>query len=422
MRVFPFGGQLAALSHAEAVLFVRNDQSQILKLGGVRQQGMGAHRHLDLPGSDPLPDDAFLLGRHGPRQQGHGDPQGFKQFIEGIKMLLRQNFRGRHQGALFSVPGGAVRRGSRHHGLAAAHVALNQPVHRRALSEIRQDLLHRPLLGAGEGKGQRGIERLHIEAFIRRRLFLRPCRPHKGQSRGENKEFFKDQPFFRHLGLCHIRRLVDGVIGPLGRQDAVLLPDLRRQNLRRRVADGQSLPHGFQHGRIAQPRRQGINGQHPPGGHALGVRRFKYRIGHVIPDKVSADRAVKYVFPAVLQLFRRKPVIKEGNIQPPGMVGDLHSGNIQPLADVGGFGGIHDHGLKAGGGIHLQLFDGHQFGAVFVSPGEMADQVPEGKDVQVGELLGLGRANAFQYGYRIRQLRQNTHLRTIFPYYNQNRA
>ena len=69
-------------------------------------------------------------------------------------MLLCQNFRRGHQSALLSVPGCTVGSRSSHHGLAAAHVTLNQPVHRGTLPEIRQNLLHRPLLGTGKGKGQ----------------------------------------------------------------------------------------------------------------------------------------------------------------------------------------------------------------------------------------------------------------------------
>ena len=77
------------------------------------------------------------------------------------------------------------------------------------------------------------------------------------------------------------------------------------------------------------------------------------------------------------------------------MIRHLHLGNIQALTDMGGSGGVHNHGLEAGGHIHFQLLDGHQFGAILIAPGEMADQIPEGKDIQLGELLGLGRAYAF---------------------------
>ena len=78
-------------------------------------------------------------------------------------MLLCQDFRRCHKGALFSVPGSAVCCCGGHHGLAAAHITLNQPVHRCPLPEVPEDFLHSPLLGTGKGKGQTLIKQLTAE-------------------------------------------------------------------------------------------------------------------------------------------------------------------------------------------------------------------------------------------------------------------
>ena len=92
------------------------------------------------------------------------------------------------------------------------------------------------------------------------------------------------------------------------------------------------------------------------------------------------------------------------------MIGDLHLGQVQALADMAGPWGVHDHSPEAGGGIHLQLGDGHQPGPVLIAPGKVADQVGQRVDIQSFKLLCLGRADALEYGDRIRQSGHGGHL------------
>ena len=77
------------------------------------------------------------------------------------------------------------------------------------------------------------------------------------------------------------------------------------------------------------------------------------------------------------------------------MVGDLDFGNVQTFADMVCAGMIHDHSFKAGRAIYLQLRNGQKAGAVLISAGKMADQIPESEDVQVFKLLGPTGADAF---------------------------
>lgn len=65
-------------------------------------------------------------------------------------MLLGQQLGGRSQGHLFAVFDRQHRGQCRHHGLAAAHIALHQPQHRCRLRQIVGDLLEHALLRAGE--------------------------------------------------------------------------------------------------------------------------------------------------------------------------------------------------------------------------------------------------------------------------------
>ena len=317
-------------------------------------------------------------------------------------MLLRQNFRRGHQRRLLVIARCQIGRRSGHHGLAAAHVTLDQPVHRRAAGHVGSDLADGPLLGIRQFKGQGPIKGLQIGVFIGRGGFARSGGPQQAQARGEHKEFLKHQPPLGHLRLLHGSRLVDGIVGPLRRQDAVLAADLLRNDLRRHVTDGQSLPHRLQNSGVAQPRRQRINGQHPPGGHRRGIHRLEGGIGHAVAGEIPVDGPVENVLLAVAQLVCDIAVVEEGHIQPAGVIGQLDLRHVQALADVGSTGRVHHHRLEAGGLVRLQLADVHQFRPVLVAPWEVADQIPEGADIQVFKLLCPGGPHALQNGNRIR--------------------
>ena len=296
-------------------------------------------------------------------------------------MLLCQNLRGGHQGALPAVSGRAVGSRSSHHGLAAAHVALDKAVHGGTLPEIPENFFHRPLLGTGQGKGQAPVKQSKIRVRIGSGFLFRAGSPHQRQTSRENEELLKNQPFLGQLCLCHGGGLMDGRVGSVRIRNAIALPNLRRQNFRRRITDGQGLPHSPKHRGVVQSRGQRINGQNPPGSHRLGIQRFKHRIRHAVADKISGYRTIEYVFSAINQLVGHIAIIKEGHIQPSRVVRNLYPGDIQALANMGGSGSIHDHGLKAGRYIRLQLFNGNQLCPVLIASWKMADQIPEGENI-----------------------------------------
>ena len=212
---------------------------------------------------------------------------------------------------------------------------------------------------------------------------------------------FENQPPFCQLRFLHGAGLVDGIVSPLRRQNAVLPPHRLGNDLRRRIADGQSLPHRLQYPRIVQPRRQRIHRQHPPGGHRGGIQGLVNGIGHIVSDKIPADCPIKDILLAVLQGIGGIAVVEEGQIQPGGMIRHLHLGQIQALANMVRPGMVHDHGFEAGGLIHLQFIDGHKPCPILIAPGKMADQIPEGENIQIFKLLGLGRPHALEDGDRI---------------------
>jgi len=78
--------------------------------------------------------------------------------VDRLVVLASEDLGGRHQGRL-AAPGRHVGHGAHgDHGLARAHVALDQPAHPLAGGEVGADVAQRPLLGAGEGEGQVGAD------------------------------------------------------------------------------------------------------------------------------------------------------------------------------------------------------------------------------------------------------------------------
>ena len=396
MGVAALGGQFGALCHTEAVLLIGNDHTQIRKNGSIRQQGMGSHRKIDLSGSDLLPYLPFFFFFHRARQQRNTQPQRGEDFAEGLIMLLCQDFRRRHQCRLMMIIGCQIGRCSGHHGFAAAHIALNQSIHGNAPAHISGNFGNGTFLRPGEIKGQRSKERLYIQICIRGGGFSGPGCPQQGKTCGEDEEFLKYQPSLGQLRLLHGGRLMNGIISPLCRQNTVLPPHCFRKDLLRHVTNGQRLIHRLENGSIGQSCRQGINGQYPSGGHRRCIQTLKGRVGHGIAGEISVDRTVEDVFLAVLQLVGDIAIIEEGHVQPGGMIRQLNLGHVQPLADMGGARGVHHHGFETGGTIRFQLADGHEPCAILVSPWEMADQIPEGEDIQIFKLLGLAGADALE--------------------------
>ena len=80
--------------------------------------------------------------------------------LEAREMLLGEQLRRCHDGRLASGRGRDQRRHGGHHGFPGAHVALQQPVHRRARAEIGADLVEGGLLRARQRERQRGAKRL----------------------------------------------------------------------------------------------------------------------------------------------------------------------------------------------------------------------------------------------------------------------
>ena len=154
MGALALAGQLPALFHAEAVLFVGDYQAQGAELRGLLDQGVGAHGYVVLSGGQGGLPLRLLSGGQGAGEEADAEAQGLQDLFQGGGVLARQNLRGGHNGGLEPGFGRRVGCRRRYHGLAGAYVALEEAVHGVRLLHIRENLADGALLCAGEGEGE----------------------------------------------------------------------------------------------------------------------------------------------------------------------------------------------------------------------------------------------------------------------------
>ena len=174
--------QAVALLHAEAVLLVHDDQTQIVEAHLVGKQGVGANHNLGGAVGELLQYLALGAGTHGGGQQAHTHTAGFRPAPRGdslgrtggrivsirvfgrrhipqdvqhrTQMLLGKHLgRGEHRGLAARI--GNLQHGAQsHHGLTGTHITLQQAVHGRFTRQIRGNLSAHLLLSLGQLVGQ----------------------------------------------------------------------------------------------------------------------------------------------------------------------------------------------------------------------------------------------------------------------------
>ena len=116
---------------------------------------MGADQHVSVAEREPRQDVGALASAFaaGENRDIHADGGGERR--DGVEMLARQDFGRRHQCRLAAAFDHGRGGQQRHHGLAGADIALQQPQHAFGLGEIGDDLGDGARLRGGERVGQR---------------------------------------------------------------------------------------------------------------------------------------------------------------------------------------------------------------------------------------------------------------------------
>src|SRR6267143_7319432 len=146
--------QLAPLHHPETMLLIDDYEPDLGELHGFFEQRMRADDQLSVALGNVTADFvlAVLLERAG--QQYDPIPRVFQNSSSGEVMLLREDFRGRHQCGLVPILNrndGSLERDNR---LPGPDVALQQTPHGIRLLHVASDLFQNALLRAGRVEGQ----------------------------------------------------------------------------------------------------------------------------------------------------------------------------------------------------------------------------------------------------------------------------
>ena len=119
------------LGNTEAVLFIRDDERQIVIDDLLLDQGMCADDDIRLMGRDFFIGKPFFLCRHGSGDENHFlfDSMCGKQFRHRLIVLSREDFRRDHQRALIPIFTDRQECQDRDDRLAGTNVSLDQAVH-----------------------------------------------------------------------------------------------------------------------------------------------------------------------------------------------------------------------------------------------------------------------------------------------------
>ena len=210
-----------------------------------------------------------------------------------MKMLLCQNFCGRHHRGLLAIHYRQQSCCRCNHGLAAAHIALDQPVHRLAGLQIGNNFLNCPHLSPCQGKWQSIIKVFQVGALIGRRFLGGPLGTHKGQACGEDEKFLENKPLFGLLHFFPRGGGVDGAVCPVGIHNAVGPSHLRRQDLCRGIANGHGLGNGLCHGIVGKTCGQGIDGQNATGLHRGRILVLIDGIDHTLSHPILPEHSME---------------------------------------------------------------------------------------------------------------------------------
>ncbi len=124
------------VAHAEMLLLVDDEQAQILELDGFGEQRVRADHDVGLPVFQLLPHPRHVLRGNEAAGLRDLDREAPEALAEGLEVLAGEQRRRHHHRDLLAFHHGDERGSQRNLGLAEAHIAADEPVHRPALGQV----------------------------------------------------------------------------------------------------------------------------------------------------------------------------------------------------------------------------------------------------------------------------------------------
>jgi hypothetical protein len=129
------------VGHAEAVLLVHHEKTQVAEGDVLREHPVGPDDHIHRARAQTLDHRLLLLGAAEAREQLHARGKRGEAVAEGMEVLLREHGGGNENGHLAAI-GHRLEGGAQGDlGLAVAHVARHQPVHGPLALHVGLDFL-----------------------------------------------------------------------------------------------------------------------------------------------------------------------------------------------------------------------------------------------------------------------------------------
>jgi len=329
-----------------------------------------------------------------------GAVQRPQQLAEAQVVLLGQHLGGRHEGGLAAAADHRQHRHERHHRLARAHLALQQPVHRPRPPQVGQNLIHGAALGGGQGEGQTLPEALQQRPV---RLVGDALAGELAQALAVDQHHLHPQQLVEHQPVPPPGHLREGlrVVDQAQRLVAPAQSVVRQHLGGHRIGDAAPLAAsqclgdhvGDLPGADGRLGRERIDGEDGPG---PVTDQVHHRVRHLqrVPEHLQAP--VQHRPHALAELLGAPRLVEEDTAQPGALaVAHQHLDARPPIASRDGphpLDGGQDHGVLA----DLELTHGGLAAAIQVAPRVVGEQVPEMLHTEIDQGLHPAPAGTFE--------------------------
>ncbi len=390
----PLAAQRQPLRDAEAMLLVDDRESEAVERNGVLDQRVRADDELRLAARHGLLRRALRRRAKAPDEPRDVDVERRQPLRDLAEVLLGEDFGGRHQRHLEAAldrAGGGQRR---HHRLAAADVALHEPMHGPRAGEVGLDLGPHPVLRPRELERQAvaQLRRQLTRASQRMRAPLLARVARRAQGDLLREQFVELQalprgirPFRQRVRVGVGRRVVQAPDRGRERGQSLLVQQGRRQDLddvdvAQRAVDALAQP-ALRH---ALGRR--VDGRQRAGQRVARVDPAHAGMHHLRAGQSAAHAAERADAPANFELLQLRGIeVQEAQRQFAAVVahGDAQL-PASPVDDVG----RDDLGLDLRFAARHQLGDRRDAGFVLVAQRQVQHEVPVARQPGAREFRG----------------------------------